>query len=97
MTASVRKRACHRDLWAAAGAVALFVLAAVIGRVINRTVYGSEGILRLGWPPLYAWWLPHVGPGTPAAVAVAAVVVVHGPSTAQRLSWRVLVPAVWAA
>ncbi|KOG38025.1 hypothetical protein [Streptomyces decoyicus] len=97
MTASVRKRECHRDLWAAAGAVALFVLAAVVGRVINRAVYGSEGILRLGWPPLYAWWLPHVGPGTPVAVAVAAAVVVYGPSTAQRLSWRVLVPAVWTA
>ncbi|WP_256338826.1 hypothetical protein [Streptomyces sp. 2112.3] len=97
MTASAGKRACRRDLWAVAGAVALCVLAAVVGRVINRTIYGSEGILRLGWPPLYAWWLPHVGPGTPAAVAVAALVVVYGPSTARRLPWRGLVPAVWAA
>ncbi|MGP8298302.1 hypothetical protein ACTPOK_10190 [Streptomyces inhibens] len=97
VTASARKRECRRDLWAATAAVMLFVLAVVIGRAVNRTVYGSEGILRLGWPPLYAWWLPHIGPGTPAALAVAALVVVYGPATARRLSWRVLVPAAWAA
>ncbi|MGW7579013.1 hypothetical protein [Streptomyces sp. NPDC054765] len=97
VTASARNRECRRDLWAVAGAVTLFVLAAVIGRVIDRTIYGSEGILRLGWPPLYAWWLPHAGPGTPAAVAVAALVVVYGPPTARRLPWRALVPSVWAA
>ncbi|MFF7230269.1 hypothetical protein [Streptomyces sioyaensis] len=97
VTASAQKRECRRDLWAVAGAVALFVLAAVVGRVLNRTVYGAEGILRLEWPPLYAWWLPHVGPGTPAALAVAALVVVQGPTAARRLPWRVLVAAVWGA
>ncbi|WP_438483763.1 hypothetical protein [Streptomyces sp. S186] len=93
----VRKRAGGRDLWAAAAAVVLFVLAVVVGNVVNRTVYGTEGILRLGWPPLYASWLPHVGPGTPAALMVAALVVVHGPRIARRLPWRALVPAVWSA
>ncbi|MFI9051549.1 hypothetical protein [Streptomyces sp. NPDC053427] len=97
MTVGARKREWRRDLWAVGAAVVLFVLAVVIGRVLNRTVYGSEGILRLGWPPLYAWWLPHVGPGTPAALAVAALVAVYGPLAARRLSWRVLVPAVWGA
>ncbi|MFJ8673372.1 hypothetical protein [Streptomyces sp. NPDC093589] len=94
---SARKRAYRRDLWAAAGAVALFVLAVVVGRALNTTVYGSEGILRLGWPPLFAWWMPHIGPGTPAAVSVAVLVVVYGPPTARRLPWRALVPAVWGA
>lgn len=97
VTVSAGKRECRRDLWAVAGAVALFVSAALVGRVINRTVYGTEGILRLGWPPLTAWWLPHFGPGSLAAVVVAVLVVVHGPSTAQRLSWRMLLPAVWGA
>jgi hypothetical protein len=97
VTVSARKRAFRRDLWAVAGAVALFALAVVIGRALNRTIYGSEGILRLGWPPLFAWWMPHVGPGTPAAVCVAVLVVVYGPPTARRLSWRALVPAVWGA
>ncbi|WP_073447046.1 hypothetical protein [Streptomyces yunnanensis] len=96
-TTPARKRAGRRDLWAVAAAVVLFVLAVVVGNVVNRTVYGTEGILRLGWPPLYASWLPHVGPGTPAALVVAALVVIHGPRIAQRLRWRALVPAVWGA
>ncbi|MEU8680406.1 hypothetical protein [Streptomyces sp. NPDC048611] len=97
MTRSAQKRECRRDVWAVVAAVVLFALAVLIGRLLNRTVYGAEGILRLGWPPLYAWWLPHAGPGTPAALAVAALVVVYGPPTARRLSWRALVPAVWGA
>lgn len=97
VTASADKRECRRDLWAVAGAVALFVLAAVVGRVINRTVYGSEGILRLPWPPLDAWWLPHLGPGTPAALVVAALVVLRGPAAARRLPWRALPVAGWGA
>lgn len=90
-----RRRAGVRDLRAVAAAVALFVLAVVVGNAVNRTVYGTEGILRLGWPPLYASWLPHWGPGTPAALVIAALVVVYGPRTARRLPWRALVPAVW--
>ncbi|WP_407555542.1 hypothetical protein [Streptomyces sp. Pv4-95] len=97
VTVGARKQDGRRDLWAVAAAVALFVLAVVVGRAVNRTISGSEGILRLGWPPLYAWWMPHVGPGTPAALAVAALVVIYGPTAARRLSWRVLVPAAWGA
>src|SRR5690606_5611408 len=56
--------------------------------------YGS---LRVNWPPLLAHWEPHTGPGTPAAVLVAAAVVLHGPALARRLAWRPLLAAVWAA
>jgi hypothetical protein len=38
--------------------------------------------------PLFATWLPHIGPGTPLAVAAAAVLVWRGPSWARRLPWR---------
>src|SRR5690242_143751 len=38
--------------------------------------------------PLFATWLAHVGPGTPLAVATAAVLVWRGPSWAARLPWR---------
>ncbi len=38
--------------------------------------------------PLFATWLPHVGPGTPVAIAIAVLVVYWGPAWAARLRWR---------
>ena len=82
-----------RDLYAAVCAALLVLTAVLVGRAIQH----RDGSLRVDWPPLLASWDPHVGPGTPAAVAVAAVVVVYGPSLAVRLPWRPLLLAVWAA
>ncbi|MEU5213107.1 hypothetical protein [Streptomyces sp. NPDC020742] len=79
-------------LAAAAGAL-LVVLAAVVGTVIQH----ANGSLHVNWPPLYASWFPHVGPGTPAALLVAALVVLYGPALAARLPWRALLVAAWAA
>ncbi|OLB64235.1 MAG: hypothetical protein AUI10_12030 [Actinobacteria bacterium 13_2_20CM_2_72_6] len=45
--------------------------------------------------PLYARWLPHAGPGTPLALAVAAAVVWHGHRLAQLLPWRRLLLAAY--
>ncbi|MFJ8673626.1 hypothetical protein [Streptomyces sp. NPDC093589] len=91
---SAESRSAHRaDLRAATGAALLVVLAAAVGTVIERT----SGSLHVNWPPLYASWDPHLGPGTPAAVAVAVAVIAYGPPLAARLPWRVLVPAGWAA
>ncbi|MDB1088609.1 hypothetical protein PJ985_13635 [Streptomyces sp. ACA25] len=70
------------DLITASVAVLLFATAAVVGVAVN-----TDGRLFLHWPPLYAWWDPHLGPGTPMALVVAGVTVLHGPSLAQRLSW----------
>ncbi|WP_367321882.1 hypothetical protein [Streptomyces sp. HUAS ZL42] len=81
-----------RDLCAVVGA-ALLVLAAVL---IGTHLEDSYGSLHVGWPPLYAHWLPHTGPGTPAALAVAAAVVAFGPRLAARLPWRALLCTVWA-
>ncbi|MFD8454995.1 hypothetical protein ACFV27_09430 [Streptomyces antimycoticus] len=78
---------------AAVAAAVLFAVAAVVGTLIQR----ADHSLYVDWAPLYADWLPHVGPGTPAALAVAAAVVVHGPRLAARLPWRGLLGAVWAA
>ncbi|OSP23621.1 hypothetical protein B7767_43760, partial [Streptomyces sp. 13-12-16] len=72
----------------------LLVLAAVLTGARLEDRYGT---LRVGWPPLLADWAPHAGPGTPAALAVAAAVVAYGPSLAAGLSWRRLLPATWAA
>ena len=93
MRVNEQKREQVRDLWAVVAAVVLFTLAVVVGRAIEA----DDGTLFLGWPPLFARWLPHAGPGTPAALAVAALIVVHGPAASRRLSWRVLLPAVWGA
>ncbi|GAA3804470.1 hypothetical protein FNH04_08940 [Streptomyces phyllanthi] len=73
-------------------ATLLVVTAALVGVAIKR----SKDVLHVGWPPLYANWLPHVGPGTPAALAVAAAVVAYGPTLAARLPWRTLLLASWA-
>lgn len=83
----------RRDLTAAGLGLLLIVTAVVVGRAVER----ADGTLRVGWPPLYAVWDPHVGPGTPAALVVAAAVVVHGPALAARAPWRSLLVQAWAA
>ncbi|NGO12848.1 hypothetical protein G5C60_35905 [Streptomyces sp. HC44] len=81
----------RRDLYAAVAAALLFATAAVVGHAIEN----SDGTLHLAWAPLYAWWSPQVGPGTPAAITVAVAVIAYGPGVAARLPWRALVPAAW--
>ena len=83
--------ALRRDLYAALAAALLVTAAAVIGAVWQH----RHGNLRVGSPPLWGHWVPHVGPGTPAAVATALVVVVYGPRLAARLPWRALLCAAW--
>ncbi|MFM9589449.1 hypothetical protein ACKI1J_10960 [Streptomyces scabiei] len=83
----------RRDLYAVAAAAVLVVAAASVGIAVKR----AEDVLHVGWPPLYAVWLPHTGPGTPAAIAVAVAVVAYGSPLADRLSWRPLLWSVWAA
>ena len=39
-------------------------------------------------PPLFGYWHPHVGPGSPAAVVLGLAVVLRGPELAARLRWR---------
>ncbi|MGA6223416.1 hypothetical protein ACPESV_24160 [Streptomyces umbrinus] len=80
-----------RDLYATATAALLVVAAALVGTAIER----DHGTLHVGWPPLYADWGPHVGPGTPAAIVVAVGVVAYGPRVAARLPWRALLGAAW--
>ncbi|SPF06754.1 hypothetical protein [Streptomyces sp. MA5143a] len=85
-------RDLRRDLYAVAAAALLVVTAALVGVAVKR----AKDVLHVGWPPLYANWLPHVGPGTPAAPAVAVAVVAYGPALAARLPWRPLLWTAWA-
>jgi methylthioxylose transferase len=78
---------------AVAGVVGLVVAAAIVGRWLL-----AEGFhLYLPFPPLLAEWMPHIGPGTPAAVVIAVAVVARGPELAERLSWRPLLVLAWVA
>jgi hypothetical protein len=78
---------------AVAGVAVLVVVSAVVGERLK-----AAGVdIFLGFPPLLAAWEPHVGPGTPAAVVVAALVVARGPGLAQRLAWRPLLLAAYGA
>ncbi|MFE9439839.1 hypothetical protein ACFYO2_12635 [Streptomyces sp. NPDC006602] len=85
-------RHLRRDLYAALAAALLVATAVLVGTAVEH----RDGTLRVGWPPLLATWDPHVGPGTPAAVAVGVAVVAYGPALAARLPWRALLPTVWA-
>jgi hypothetical protein len=81
------------DVLAVAAGVVLVVAAGLVGR---RLVADGVAIL-LPFPPLLAQWLPHVGPGTPVALATAVAVVGWGPSFAASLRWGPLLATSWAA
>lgn len=73
---------------------AVLVLAAITaGVALNLT--GTP--VQAAAPPLYAHWRPHLGPGTPAALAMAAALILHGPRLATTLPWRTLLAAAYAA
>ncbi|MGP3990728.1 hypothetical protein [Streptomyces sp. 3N207] len=81
------------DLTAVAAAGALVTAAVLIGGAIER----EHGTLRVHLPPFYAELEPHLGPGTPAALLVAAAVLGYGPALAARLPWRRLLATAWGA
>ncbi|MER8032584.1 hypothetical protein ABTZ78_26880 [Streptomyces bauhiniae] len=83
----------RRDLYAATAAVLLVTAAVLVGRHIQD----AHHTLFVHWPPLFADWDPHVGPGTPAALVLAAAGVAYGPTLAARLPWRALPWVAWAA
>ena len=80
------------DLVAVAALVLLVVAAALAGWRLLRA--GTNILLE--FPPLAATWMPHLGPGTPVALIVAAAVAVRGPRIAQRMAWRTLLWSSWA-
>ncbi|MCU7730109.1 hypothetical protein ODJ79_40880 [Actinoplanes sp. KI2] len=64
--------------------LALFAAAAIAAGILQ--LLGHP--VHAGAAPLFAHWLPHAGPGTPLAIAVAALVCGYGPAVAARLPWR---------
>ncbi|WP_405974750.1 hypothetical protein [Streptomyces sp. NBC_00988] len=86
-----RRRDLVRDLAAALAAALLVLVAVLVGTAIQH----RDHSLFVAWPPVFAQWEPHVGPGTPAALAVAVAVVAYGPGLAARLPWRALLLTAW--
>lgn len=86
----------RRDVIVAAAGAALVAAAAVVPR------WGVEALTPMldggtaDAAPIFGWWTPHVGWGTPAASLIGVVAVVWGPIAARRLPWRSLTLAVWA-
>lgn len=83
----------RRDLTAAGAGLLFFAAVAVIGALVDARTH----TILAAWPPLTAQWDPHLGPGTPAALTVAVLVVGYGPALAARLPWRTLLWSAWAA
>ena len=70
----------------------------MLAAVMAGAVLNHRGVqLHADAAPLFADWLPHVGPGTPAALAVAVLIVSRGPDWAARLGWRTLLAAGYLA
>ncbi|MEU8376432.1 hypothetical protein AB0C22_25395 [Micromonospora sp. NPDC048894] len=92
MNDTPRHRPPRADLIAVAAAFGLFAVASVTGGLLylwGRPVHATSA-------PLFAQWLPHVGPGTPLALLVAALVWWRGPALAARLAWRGLLAVSYA-
>ncbi|MFD5830176.1 hypothetical protein [Lentzea sp. NPDC060358] len=68
----------------------LVVAAVVVGIVVNAH---SPDILYAAAAPLFGNWQPHLGPGTPAAVLIAFLVVAKGPELARH---RYALPIAYA-
>jgi hypothetical protein len=87
------RRGVGADVLAVAAGVVLVVAAGLVGRGLL-----ADGVtILLPFPPLLAQWVPHVGPGTPVALATAVAVVGWGPSFAASLRWGPLLATAWAA
>ena len=59
----------------------LVAAAVIVGLVINAH---DQNLIYAAAAPLFGNWQPHVGPGTPAAVLIAFLVVAKGPELAQH-------------
>ncbi|MFD4640061.1 hypothetical protein ACFWN2_22300 [Lentzea sp. NPDC058436] len=69
----------------------LLVTAAIItGIIVN---HNDPGVLFAAAAPLFGDWQPHLGPGTPAAVLIAFLVVAKGPELARH---RFALPIAYA-
>lgn len=95
--ASAPARSTRADLIAGSAAIALVLTATVVGLIAGVRLHGNTYFpgapTTFGEWPVLADWLPHVGPGTPLAMVIAAAAVLWGGKLAARLSWRAALAA----
>ena len=86
----------HRSPFLRSDVVAFAIAVAVIAisRLVGVLLTNAGRHMALPWPPLVAFWKPHVGWGTPLAV-IAALLGLRLQQTAARMSWRRLVLFGW--
>ena len=89
------RRGLRPDLIAVGLAVLLVAAAAAVGLYYNRP--NSGVVIYASTPPLFALWIPHVGPGSLFAVLIAAGTVLWGPAVARRLPWRLVLTTGYVA
>jgi hypothetical protein len=89
-----RERGVRADLVAGVLALALVAAAAL---AIWWLHWYSLGRIFAWAPPLFGHIVPHVGPGTPVVLVLGVLVVARGPEVADRLTWRSLCLAGYAA
>ncbi len=79
-----------RAPWVGLGiSVVLVAAAMIVPRAFDWNVYINT------FPPLYADWMPRVGPGTVPAILIAVLGTLFAARTAEFLSWRRLLLATW--
>ncbi len=84
----------RRDVITAAAGVVVVTAAIALPRWNGKAMtVGGGGTANAA--PIFGWWDPHVGWGTPAAVLIGVAAIVWGPVIARRLSWRRLTLVVW--
>lgn len=86
-----RTRGLSPPAWGLAVTVGLMVLAMAVPAVTGWNVRVNS------FPPLHAEWDPRVGWGTVPAVALAVLGSWHATALSERLTWRRLLLAVFAA
>lgn len=77
-------RTARGDVIAISAALLLVAVASTVGYALLR----SGVPLNLQSPPLFARFVPHVGPGTPFAVTLGILAVLFAPRLATRWTWR---------
>lgn len=91
--AAAARRFVRADLIVLGVELALIATAAIVGAVLNRRGVG----LYAETAPIYAFWRPHVGWGTPLTIAVAAAVIIWGVRWARTARWGPLLAAGYLA
>ncbi|WP_406238682.1 hypothetical protein [Nocardia sp. NBC_01009] len=92
VAASRPRSGIRGDIIGAGSAAVLVVAAFLVPRIASEQWRRS---LYAGAAPLFGNWLPHIGPGSFPAIAIAIAVVMYGPELTARLPWRRLLALAW--